>query len=131
MAKCGKCGSPGIKRVHRNFWERLSYMAIYECRECRYRDKFPRRYQFRLGSECRCPRCGTYRLTKLRERDKIDRMSHGVMNLVERVLGGRLYHCCFCRLQFYDRRPLLSRTAQDAERLTNTRLGAEVHDPTG
>jgi hypothetical protein len=26
------------------------------------------------------------------------------------MAGGRLYHCCFCRLQFYDRRPLADRS---------------------
>jgi hypothetical protein len=25
---------------------------------------------------------------------------------MQRVFGGRLYHCRYCRAQFYDRRPL-------------------------
>ena len=75
----------------------------------------PHRYQFHLGPECRCPRCGTYRVTKLRERDKIDRMSDGFLNLLERMWGGRLYHCCFCRVQFFDRRPLASRVPTGAD----------------
>jgi len=33
-------------------------------------------------------------------------MDWGLWNLAARVCGGKLYHCWFCRLQFYDRRPL-------------------------
>jgi hypothetical protein len=31
-------------------------------------------------------------------------MSGSFLNLLERMCGGGLYHCRFCRLQFYDRR---------------------------
>jgi hypothetical protein len=31
-------------------------------------------------------------------------MSGSFLNLLERMCGGELYHCRFCRLQFYDRR---------------------------
>jgi hypothetical protein len=37
-------------------------------------------------------------------------MEPGILNLLERIAGGVLYHCCFCRLQFYDRRELAPRT---------------------
>jgi hypothetical protein len=93
-----------MKRVHRTFWERFVYMAIYECRDCDNEELVPRRFRYHFGPECRCPRCGTIRVSKLKSRDMIDRMSHGFLNLVERMLGGQLYHCCFCRVQFYDRR---------------------------
>jgi hypothetical protein len=52
----------------------------------------------------RCPRCGTHRLTKLKERDRIDKMETGFLNLLERLMNGQLYHCRFCRIQFFDRR---------------------------
>ncbi len=64
----------------------------------------PRRYQYHFGARCRCVRCGTYRITKLKERDKIDKMETGFLNLLERWMGGKLYHCRFCRVQFFDRR---------------------------
>jgi hypothetical protein len=32
-------------------------------------------------------------------------MENGIWNFLSRLGGGKLYHCCFCRLQFYDRRP--------------------------
>ena len=36
------------------------------------------------------------------KRDKIDKMARSPIRLVHRLLGGSLYHCTFCRLQFYD-----------------------------
>jgi hypothetical protein len=29
-------------------------------------------------------------------------MRSGMLNLLNRLGGGKLYHCWFCRLQFYD-----------------------------
>jgi hypothetical protein len=53
--------------------------------------------------------CGTYRVVRLKQPDKIDRKHHGFLNLVERVAGkGRLFHCRWCRLQFFDRRDVSS-----------------------
>jgi len=111
VRKCGYCGSSKLKRVHRTFVERFSYLAIYECRDCENEEFIPRRYTFHFGPQVRCPRCGTYRVTKLRGPDKIDRMATGFWNLFEKIAGGnKLYHCCFCRLQFYDRRKMAPRT---------------------
>jgi hypothetical protein len=46
-------------------------------------------------------------VVKLKHPDRIDRMHTGFLNLVERLAGkGKLFHCRWCRLQFYDRRPL-------------------------
>jgi hypothetical protein len=90
--------------------ERFSYLAIYECRECENEEFIPRQYTFHLGENARCPRCGTLRVTKLRAPDKIDPMITGLLNRVEKMAGGSLHHCCFCRLQFYDRRKLAPRT---------------------
>jgi hypothetical protein len=111
--KCGKCGEK-LRRVHRTFFERFSYMAIYECKQCEREELVPRRYRYHLGPSCRCPVCGTYRVVRLKAPDKIDRRHGGFLNLVERVLGkGKLHHCRWCRLQFYDRRPLA--TEQSAQ----------------
>jgi DNA-directed RNA polymerase subunit RPC12/RpoP len=90
--------------------ERFSYLAIYECRDCENEEFIPRRYTFHFGDQVRCPRCGTFRVTKLRGPDKIDKMVTGILNSFERIAGGnKLYHCCFCRIQFYDRRKLAPR----------------------
>jgi len=38
-------------------------------------------------------------------------MMTGIWNAFEKFAGGnKLYHCCFCRVQFYDRRKLMPRT---------------------
>src|ERR1700722_10219422 len=74
--KCTRCGGK-LRRVHRTFIERFSFMAKYRCRACQGVETAPRRYQHHFGGRCRCPRCGTYRITKLKERDKIDKMETG------------------------------------------------------
>ena len=106
MLKCGQCGGK-IRRVHRTFAERFSYLAIYSCRECQHEEFVPRRYRYHFGSQARCPRCGTYRLKKLKEPDKIDPLCGGFLDFLERLAsGGKLFHCCYCRIQFHDRRRL-------------------------
>jgi DNA-directed RNA polymerase subunit RPC12/RpoP len=110
MRKCRHCGGSGLKRVHRTFFERFSYMAIYECQDCQREEFVPRQHTFHFGEYARCPRCGTTRLTRLHGPDKIDPMFSGALNTLERLAGGKLYHCCFCRVQFYDRRELAPRT---------------------
>jgi hypothetical protein len=102
-----------MKRVHRTFLERFSYLAVYQCRNCQEERGIPRRFRYHFGAVCRCPGCGTTRLKKLKDYDPIDPMKRGLLNLVERLAGGELYHCCFCRIQFYDRRKLFSRLAAE------------------
>ncbi len=111
--RCGKC-SARMRRVHRTFLERFRYMAIYQCRNCDREEFVPRRYTYHFGANCRCPICGTFRVTKLKERDRIDRMHSGFLNLMERLSGGQLYHCRFCRLQFFDRREKMEPKAAEA-----------------
>ena len=103
-----------MKRVHRTFLERFRYLAIHECPSCDVEEYVPRRYTYHFGDTARCPACGTYRLVKLREPDKIDPMNRGPLNLLERLYGGKLFHCCFCRVQFYDRRPMADRRQPEA-----------------
>jgi len=90
--------------------EHFVYMAIFECSRCDTEEVVPRRFTYHFGPSARCPQCGSYRPTKLLERDKIDKMQFGLMNLAERLAGGRIYHCCFCRVQFYDRRSVVDRS---------------------
>jgi DNA-directed RNA polymerase subunit RPC12/RpoP len=105
MRKCRHCGGH-LHRVHRTFVERLQYMAIYACRDCHAEEFAPREYRMHFGPHTRCPHCGTHRLSRLREPDRIDPMHSGFLNWLERLAGGRLFHCRYCRIQFYDRRPL-------------------------
>jgi len=108
MMNCAHCGGR-LRRIHRTFFERFSFLGIYQCRRCERVQYFPRHYRFHLGPSARCPRCGTYRIVKLRGLDRIDPMASGFLNWLERRAGGRLYHC-FCRVQFYDRRGLATET---------------------
>ena len=104
MPKCAKCGGK-LQRIHRTFLERFEYQAIYLCTQCEEEHVEVRRYRYHFGEHSRCPRCGTYKLNRLKRPDKIDPMIGGFCNLLERILGdNRLYHCRFCRIQFYDRR---------------------------
>jgi len=80
---------------------------MYECRQCHTRKPEPRWYALYLGDYPRCPRCGTYRLTRMAHRDKIDKMEKGPVNFLQYVWGADLYHCRYCRVQFYDvRKPV-------------------------
>lgn len=80
-------------------------MAVYICPACKREEYAPRRYRYHFGPACRCPLCGTYRVVRLKTPDRIDRRHSGFLNLLERIAGhGRLFHCRWCRLQFYDRR---------------------------
>jgi DNA-directed RNA polymerase subunit RPC12/RpoP len=133
MRQCGQCGGK-LRRVHRTFWERFNYLAIYECRHCEREVLIPRHYTYHLGNTCRCPKCGTFRVVKLKVPDKIDPMQGGLMNLLERLAGGTLYHCCYCRVQFFDRRPLdpnasrvATRSAADTSPLDREGEHDEVH----
>ena len=104
--KCQQCGGR-LRRVHRTFLERFSYMAIYNCHTCQKEQHVPRRFRYHLGPSCRCPICGTYRVSRLKQPDKIDRKHGGFLNMLERLAGkGRLFHCRWCRVQFFDRRAL-------------------------
>ena len=48
----------------------------------------------------------------LKQPDKIDRKHGGFLNMLERLAGkGRLFHCRWCRVQFFDRRALATDAA--------------------
>ena len=103
MRTCSRCGGR-VRRVHRTVFERLSYLAIYQCQRCHEEQVIMRRWRYHLGPEPRCPLCGSRRATRLKAPDRIDPMRRGLLNFLERMASGKLYHCRFCRVQFYDRR---------------------------
>lgn len=128
--KCGQCGAK-LRRVHRTFVERFNYMAIYECQKCEREEYVPRRFRFHLGPACRCPVCGSFRVSRLKSPDRIDRFHGGFLNLVERIAsGGQLVHCRWCRIQFYDRRRLQNElNSAEARRGPATAKGPVEHEP--
>ena len=70
--------------------ERFSYLAIYSCKECHAEDNLPRAHHLHRGKAARCPKCGTFRIKQLKEPDHIDPMHTGVLNLLEKMAGGKL-----------------------------------------
>ena len=108
MRKCIYCGGK-LRRIHRTLMERFSYLGIFQCAACEREQHMFRPYRLHLGPHARCPKCATFRVKRLGEPDVVDRLQGGFWNLMERLARGYLYHCRFCRLQFYDRRPLVSR----------------------
>ena len=100
MSACATCRR--FHRVHRAFWERLIYKAAYECEDCKKRITVRRPLTFHLTLEAHCPRCGSTRLSQFSAPDNIEQMSRSARSLIQRWLGGRLYYCAGCRLQFYD-----------------------------
>jgi cytoskeletal protein CcmA (bactofilin family) len=51
-----------------------------------------------------CPHCGNQDLTVLPERDHIEKFYNGPISRLQGLCGAKLYHCVYCRLQFYDAR---------------------------
>ncbi|HEX8985005.1 MAG TPA: hypothetical protein VF767_06235 [Bryobacteraceae bacterium] len=123
MTKCGNCGGR-LYRVHRTFFQKFSYMAVYRCGECGQEEFSPRRYRYHLGPDCRCPRCGSLRVVRLKERDHIDPLEKGLLSFLERLAGGTLHHCRYCRLQFYDRRPVAPEAPAERRRAAAASAGA-------
>jgi len=115
-----------MRRVHRTLTERLRYIAVYECKECHAEDYLSRRYQLHRGKAARCPKCGTYRIVRLKEPDRIDPMHKGLLNSLEHMAGGKLYHCRYCRIQFWDRRRLASEVAAEEAAAAETEAAAEA-----
>ena len=104
--KCGQCGGrlqarpPDILRA-------LQLHGDLRMPEVRTGGVRPAPLPLPPGPSCRCPICGTYRVVRLKaarqDRPQAWRVSqpggaHGRQ--------GPLFHCRWCRLQFFDRRPL-------------------------
>ncbi len=102
-----------MKRIPRAAWQKLIYTRIYKCGDCQTRAAIPRRWVLSFSTLAHCPLCGTERLDVRSKPDKVDGMRRGPIRLLYRLLGGRLYHCHGCRLQFYDVR---SRAGSTMER---------------
>lgn len=101
LATCS-CGSK-LVRVHRTLAQKLIYMAVFRCPACDRASERRRRFMFYFASETLCPLCGTRRISRLSTRDRIDRLHHNLFSLVHPLLKVQLYHCRYCRIQFYDR----------------------------
>jgi hypothetical protein len=55
-------------------------------------------------SHVECPQCHTCKVSRRIAPDKIDPVIRSFSSMIKGLLGGRLYHCVYCRIQFYDLR---------------------------
>jgi hypothetical protein len=78
-----------IERVHRTFFERFSYLAVYECWDCKAKEFGPHLYTYHLGEQARCPKCGTYRAIRLAAPDKINSIDDRPAQLPEAAVRGQ------------------------------------------
>lgn len=102
LSPCTKCGG-ALRRSHRKLVERLLFAEAFRCQQCKSRTRI-RSWELKYAHYVKCPRCHSVDLTCLKRRDSIDRMQPGFLNFLNKLAGGKLYHCWFCRLQFYDLR---------------------------
>src|SRR5438045_7451423 len=101
MRNCTDCGGVMI-RIRRTFRQKFIYHAVLMCKKCGRREAQDQWYLFLFGKKSRCPRCGSYRVEKLRGVDHIDPMYKNPFSYMQKYFGGNLHWCPFCRLQFYD-----------------------------
>ena len=116
MRQCVSCGGE-LVRLKRTIGQKFVYHAVLKCRKCGRREIRDQWFLFLFGRKSRCPRCGSFRVEKLRGIDHIDPMYKNPFSYLQKFLGGNLHWCPFCRLQFYDVRkktPSVKRTAPAA-----------------
>ena len=91
-----------MRRVHRTLQQRFVYMALFECPKCHAAKQVGRPFTHYMGRLPRCPRCGTFRVRKIAKRDPVDPFYRNLVYYLHRWMAARIYHCMFCRRQFYD-----------------------------
>ena len=102
---CSKCGNERFFRRRRGVLDKCLYSGLYQCKDCGVRAKVPRWKSWHwLSRTLCCPLCGTTDLKKRASRDWIDRMYCNPVMRVQQIFGAPIYHCLFCRIQFYDLR---------------------------
>jgi hypothetical protein len=100
---CRECGA-SLRRSKRRWFDRVRYLEAYRCTGCAARYHVTLGSRLALSRYAKCPKCRYQDITPMKRIDKIDKLRGGFFNLIHRLLGGQLYHCWFCRLQFYDLR---------------------------
>lgn len=112
MAVCTKCGG-GMTRRHRKWYQRFVYKQVLQCHKCGTEAPVPREFTLKPTAVVQCPRCHTRKVSRRIAPDKIDPVVKNLSSVVQGLLGGRLYHCNYCRIQFYDLRHTTKLSNQD------------------
>jgi hypothetical protein len=114
MLICEVCGGAAMHRRRREkLAERLLYIALYGCSKCGAKMGVSRPVLVLFSPNCRCPQCGDADVSRLRQRDRIDRLYKNPVSLVQALFGAPIYHCSHCRLQFYDWRPRINKLPRE------------------
>jgi len=103
MAACKICGGV-LTRRHRKWYQRFVYRKVLQCRKCGGEEQTPREFTLKPAAFVECPRCHTHKVSRRIAPDKIDPVIKSLSSVMQGLLGGRLYHCNYCRIQFYDLR---------------------------
>lgn len=103
LKKCDECGGD-LVRVPRTFLERIFHSRVFACVDCGHRRTQGTWLAMEKSEWAVCPSCGTSKLSELKELDPIERVYRSLKNSFNRMFGGHLLLCRFCRLQFYDLR---------------------------
>ncbi len=111
---CNRCGDE-LVRVRRSHLSRIFFSAVYRCRGCERDFRVPHLAFKGISMHSCCPRCGSFRLERLRKRDRIESLSHSPVSFLQMLLGAPISWCPLCRLQFYDFRPRMSRRPASAK----------------
>ena len=103
LRTCGSCGTP-LVRIRRTFLQKFAYHAVWYCKSCGKNETLDQWFLFLFGRTSRCPRCGSFKVDKLRGVDHIDPMYKNPLSYLQKWFGAQIHWCPFCRLQFYDLR---------------------------
>lgn len=98
-----------MARSHRHGLEKTIFSQAYRCKECGNRACLTYLRTGIFDKYVSCPRCGNPAPDRRSRRDKVDAMLHTPLRMLHKLFGGKIYHCVFCRLQFYDVREVRSK----------------------
>jgi hypothetical protein len=98
--------------------ERLTFRKVLRCAACRYRARqlrvpFESELTFVFSRHTRCIRCGSARVRRLSDRDRIDSMSSHPLSLLLALTFAPIHHCSPCRLQYRDWRGVARENQQN------------------
>jgi DNA-directed RNA polymerase subunit RPC12/RpoP len=110
---CRFCGSR-LARVERTLSEKFSKTYVYDCTECGERQSTGTWFN-KSSANASCPSCGSFRVSRRRSPDPIDPIYTTLFSFWKRWFGASLFRCRYCRIQFYDFRPLRETASAESQ----------------
>jgi hypothetical protein len=102
--QCWKCGRECV-RVGRSWWQRIWYVARYECPACKLQVLYYRFPSYWFSFYRRCPQCGDTEMKRHQRGDAIEKMYRNPISLLQVLVFAPLWNCRYCRMDFFDLRP--------------------------